>query len=171
MTFHRWHHAPERQRSWGLTDNLPSKHFWGRCHGNDDEWAVYLRQTVREHRHSPAVGLPLWHVGEGDREVHQAGSGDQRAQERTSPVSHPASHHQGQTCQRYITQRQPTSSSLTPIANPFIVPFRHEYMFLPLLFLLLKTCSWLLFVRCYSECELQKNNQSLVWKKERGNRS
>lgn len=28
MTLHSWHHAPERLRSWNLTDNPPSKHFW-----------------------------------------------------------------------------------------------------------------------------------------------
>lgn len=56
---------------------------------------MHLRQTVREHRHPPPVGLPLRHVGEGDREVHQAGSGDQRAQKRAGPVPHPESHHKG----------------------------------------------------------------------------
>ena len=58
---------------------------------------MYLLQAVREHRHPPTVRLPLWHVGEGDREVHQAGPGDQRAQERASTVPTPQGHHKGYT--------------------------------------------------------------------------
>lgn len=86
----------EHHRVW-----LRSRHYCCCCcrhrHGNNNERAMHLWQTVGEHRHPPAVRLPLRHVGEGDREVHQASPGDQRAQERAAPVPHPESYHQGQT--------------------------------------------------------------------------
>lgn len=59
-----------------------------RHHGNDDERTLHIWQAVWEHRHPASVGLPLRHVGAGDREIHQAGPGDQRAQEGAPAVPH-----------------------------------------------------------------------------------
>lgn len=82
--------AAEHRRVW------PRIRRHCRHYGNDDERTLHIWQAVWEHRHPASVGLPLWHVGAGDREVHQAGPGDQRAQEGAPAVPHPEGHHKGQ---------------------------------------------------------------------------
>lgn len=92
----RRHHASGTRCSWSSTPRLiQNRPSLSRRHGDHDERAVHLWQVVREHRHPAPVGVPLRHVGAGDREADQAGSGDQRAQEGTSGVPHPQGHHQG----------------------------------------------------------------------------